>query len=435
MKKKKNEKYLKIIVPLILSLIFVLILWLGYRIIFKTKEKTFLNKIDTSVYANITHEAIYGIHLNFKGTFTLPENITEIKLILSNGKNEIEIPTEQQKEENRITFTTSDFINKGMNLEFLPQGIYYLILKGKKINEKNEEEWIYYSVENKTDYKDLEYYTITKNGKNNKIEIEWNTYEECPTLRFKIEETKLPEDVYDITIDPGHGGFDVGAIGKYNNETYYESELTLDISLKLKEYLEQLGYKVAITRTENTDVDIYSENGRATLANQTKSKFNFAIHHNSFEYIVDYLKGIEIYVANDSEFDLANLLINHITKEAHTTISPKETYQVSPGIYQRFFTEQEILEDDVQPSKKTTNTIYYYFLREVGGISTNATNDGSYKNYPKNPYYNSNNTAESVLLELGYINNPTDLENLLKNKNEYAKAIGNALKEYLEQNH
>ena len=109
-------------------------------------------------------------------------------------------------------------------------------------------------------------------------------------------------------------------------------------------------------------------------------------------------------------------------------------YSVKDGIYQRFFTEEEIANDDVQPSNKTTNTIYYYNIREVGGISTNATNDGRYyPTYPKNEHYNSNNTAESYLFELGYMDNYQNLLNIMNNSEGYAKGIAEGLKNYLEQ--
>ena len=38
-------------------------------------------------------------------------------------------------------------------------------------------------------------------------------------------------------------------------------------------------------------------------------------------------------------------------------------------------------------------------------------------------YYNSNIAAESYLLELGFINSESDLENLQKNKEAYINAI------------
>lgn len=436
MNNKIKEKYLKIIVPLVIGLLFLIIIWLGYKFL-TTKKKTFLEEIDKTVYANITHDAIYGIHFNLKGTFQNIENVSNLKLILKDNKNEIDIPITTKEKEDEIEFTTSNFINKGLNLEYLPTGTYYLLLKGT-ITQDNKTKDVYYSVTNKTNYENLEYYTISKNNKNNKINIEWNTYEECPTLRFKIEETNLPENVYDITIDPGHGGSDVGAIGTLNNKEYHESDLNLKVSLKLKEILEQRGYKVAITRTDDSFVEIYETGGSATLANDTKSKFNFAIHHNSFAYESEELKGLEVYVASDIEFDFANILIKNIVEYANTQISPKSIYQVAPGIYQRYFTEEEIEEDEVQPSNKDTSMIYYYNIRELGGISTKSTQDGRYlevNGYPPNPYNKSNNTTEPYLLELGYVNNQSDLKNILGNEEKYATGIANAIEEYLNTNY
>ena len=72
-------------------------------------------------------------------------------------------------------------------------------------------------------------------------------------------------------------------------------------------------------------------------------------------------------------------------------------------------------------------------MREIGGISTNASNDGRFENYPMNAHYNSNNTAEAYLLELGYMDNLTDITNMINNKEKYAKAIADAIQEYLNQ--
>ena len=51
----------------------------------------------------------------------------------------------------------------------------------------------------------------------------------------------------------------------------------------------------------------------------------------------------------------------------------------------------------------------------------------------KNEHYNSNNTAESYLFELGYMDNYQDLLNILNNKNNYAEGIAEALQKYLDQ--
>lgn len=454
MKKRKRrvkKKILTMLIPLCIVLAIIFILYFGYNILFKEKEKNFLEKINTTTYADITKYAIYGIHMNLEGKITLAETPNEITLVLSNGKEEMIIPWEVEENNNTYIFKTSNYINSGVNLETLKTGEYYFLIKTEKQDENDKTLTNYYSVNNKTNYKDLEYYSLTKNQKNNKINIEWNTYEECPTLKFTIKETKLPDDVYDITIDPGHDASDSGKTGCddgstpsvttgycYSGNTIKEANVNLTTALKLKDELEALGYKVAMTRTtENDYVDVYGPNGSATMANDTKSKFNFALHHNSSGVVggVSYLNGVEIYIANDIILDFAELLMKNIVSFADTNASSKSQYAVANGIYQRFFTEKEISEDEVQPSNKTTNTIYYYNIREIGGISTNATNDGRYLNtsskYPKNEHYNSNNTAESYLLELGYMDNYEDLLNIINNPDGYAKGIATALQSYL----
>lgn len=452
-RRKNSKKYLTILVPICIVLLLALLIFVGYNLIFKERTKKFLETIDTTAYVEINSYAIYGIHMNLEGTFTLPESIENVKLVLTNGDYEQEIPWNLEQDNNSYTFQTSEYINEGINLEKLPTGEYYLLIKTTNQDENNNPITKYYSLENNSDYEDLEYYTLTKDNKNNKIDIEWNTYEQFPTLRFHIYETELPEDVYDITIDPGHDASDPGKSiclnGNniydpdyygycYNGGTLYtESDFNLEISQALKTKLESLGYKVTMTRNTLEDyVEIYDPMGSATMANDTKSKFNFAIHHNSsgVDGGLSYLNGTEIYIANDTNLDLAETFMQELIDTANTAPSYKSLYKVADGIYQRFFTEEEIAEDDVQPSNKTTDTIYYYYIREVGGISTHATNDGRYSpTYPKNEHYNSNNTAEPYLFELGYIDNLTDLQNMINNQSGYADAIANALQKYLEE--
>jgi len=443
-RKKQIKKLLSILIPLCIVLFLILIFYFSFTLLKHEKKKKFLETIETSTYANITNYAIYGIHFNISGNFTLPENVKDINLVLSNGENETNLAwVLNETESNSYNFTTSNYINDGLNLETLTTGEYYLLIKTTNTNEKNETETKYYSLENNSIYKNLEYYSLTKKGKNNKIDIEWNTYDEMPTLKFTIKETTLPDNVYDITIDPGHDVTDSGttgctdgsmpnSIGYCNSgETILENDMNLEVAKLVKEKLENLGYKVIMTRNTSSDkVEIYNHMGSATMANDTKSKFNLAIHHNASGFGT--VEGLEIYIANDTDIKLAQSFVKNITNNAKAKTSTKAKYQINDGIYQRFFTEEEIADDDVQPSNKTTNTIYYYYIREVGGVSTHATNDGRYSpTYPKNEHYNSNNTAEPYLFELGYLDNYNDLHNLLNNREGYAEGIAQTIKDYL----
>ena len=147
MNRRLKEKYLKIFVPLGIGLIFILLIWLGYKLIFNHKL-SFLEKIDKSVYADINYDAIYGIHLNFKGSINLSSEYRDVKLVLANGKDEVEIPIEVSNKDDGISFVTSNLINKGINLEYLPIGTYYLLIKATT-TEKNKDVVKYFSVTNK----------------------------------------------------------------------------------------------------------------------------------------------------------------------------------------------------------------------------------------------------------------------------------------------
>lgn len=370
--------------------------------------------------------------MNFNGVFELSDDFSNPKLVLANGNKENVIDWKLDNDGHSYSFETSNYINDGINLESLDTGTYYLLIKAET-KENDETVYKYFPLTNATEYDDLTYYTLTKNNSNKKIDITWDRFKNNELLGFNIKNTKLPDDVYDITIDPGHDGNDVGMIVCANGEVpnnsgecanskaYKESDINFTVSEALKEELEGLGYKVKLTRNSKEDtVPTYGEMGSGTTANATKSKFNFALHHNSTNVPrgMATTHGLEVYVAGDSKFDLAKLLVENVCKYGKTSVSTKNEFKVEDGIYQRFS------DDGITP--------YYYMIREVGGIATYAYVDGSNENYGKNPHYNSNNTAEGYLLELGYIDNVRELQNILDNPKGYAEGIARALEEYLK---
>ncbi len=81
--------------------------------------------------------------------------------------------------------------------------------------------------------------------------------------------------VQTVVIDPGHGGIETGAKGKFG---HLEKDITLAISLKLKALIERnLGLTVVMTR--DRDVDVSLEN-RAATANNHKAGLFISIHAN-----------------------------------------------------------------------------------------------------------------------------------------------------------
>mgnify|MGYP001143388321 FL=1 len=136
------------------------------------KKYSFLDNIQKK--ANITSFTIYGRFFNLEGYIN--ENNSDLTLVFKNDDLETEYSLNLEPTTNKTIFKTNTLINEGINLEELKQGEYLLLLKSKK-NDKV----IYYNLINDTKYKNLEYYTITKAGKNNKIDISFaNNLESHP---------------------------------------------------------------------------------------------------------------------------------------------------------------------------------------------------------------------------------------------------------------
>ena len=104
-----------------------------------------------------------------------------------------------------------------------------------------------------------------------------NTSSREVAVQFSGKESSINNPVYGdvlIVLDPGHGGKDSGAyVGGVA-----EKNLNLDTSLKLKDLLEEAGFKVAMTRTGDTYPGLYE---RAALANALKADLFLSVHHNA----------------------------------------------------------------------------------------------------------------------------------------------------------
>ena len=120
----------------------------------------------------------------------------------------------------------------------------------------------------------------------------------------------------DIVLDAGHGGKDPGA----NIDDSIEKEITLEIAMMTQEILENTGYKVAMTRTDDTFVELTE---RPVFANKKKSQVFVSIHCNSSEDGSG--KGIETYYTEQegtSSESLANEIQNAVIE--HTSADNRE---------------------------------------------------------------------------------------------------------------
>jgi N-acetylmuramoyl-L-alanine amidase len=79
-----------------------------------------------------------------------------------------------------------------------------------------------------------------------------------------------------IVIDPGHGGSNSGTHSVLDGR--FEKEFTLDLALRLKPLLETEGWKVFLTRTEDTDVSL---SNRVSFAQEHQADLFISLHFNS----------------------------------------------------------------------------------------------------------------------------------------------------------
>jgi len=80
-----------------------------------------------------------------------------------------------------------------------------------------------------------------------------------------------------VVIDPGHGGYEPGAI----HGGIKEKDLNLDIALRLEKLLKNEGITVYMTRKDDSYVGLYSRSG---LANSVNADMLVSIHNNADGY-------------------------------------------------------------------------------------------------------------------------------------------------------
>ena len=386
---------------------------------------------------------VYGTHLNLEGTLTAEKEIQSMELLLvddAKGVSSEETDdtsssasavdeaeriytlTKTIGEDGSYAFQTSANINDGVNLENIPDGNYCMLLRAAYSDGTHA----YYSLTDASGEQAITYYTLTKDNSNQKIQMSFAQDTDGTNLNYlevNVAKSALPDDVYDIVIDAGHGGKDTGASGN----GYTESELTLQYAKALKSALEDKGYKIKLTRDgsepadENMAYTMYDEDGRVSIACRSGAKYCLCLHLNSNAEKLT-RGGVQIYCSIRGNGDFAKLVADGIVADAGTGYSNMQSDRVTDGVYAAPYSEKGISKN-VATAEKYGYTPYDYsgvdslfMIRELGGIATGAFVDGRDTRYGSNEYRNSNTGVETLLIELGYISIDEDLKNIISNQ-------------------
>ena len=402
----------------VLLFLFILLLAFGGYLLYDNYFNKGIPKLDVEEEKiDIDKLYIYGTHLNLNGKLVSDVNLD---LVLYNGDFK-----SYKINGTDSSFNLSDNINDGIDLENIPVGKYYVFLRSTSKDEEDNDVYRYYVLNNTTSYKETTYYTFSNN--NSKIVINTDDYYETLMLNVTENDNDL---VYDVVIDPGHGGMDSGA----NKNGKREADYTMKIAESLKTKLEDYGIKVKLTRTSdqltlNETLPDYGTHGRSVIGHEVYAKYIFSIHLNSNS--ATSVRGLEIYTPANINYDFIKTMAKTIVTNANANYSTNRINKVSDGIYTRTFTEADVkssIKENEERGRKpydvSVGANYYFMIRETGGIMTGAYVDD--RNAPKvleNPYYKSNVGCEAYLFELGYLTNNVDMENINNNMDKYTQAI------------
>jgi N-acetylmuramoyl-L-alanine amidase len=207
-----------------------------------------------------------------------------------------------------------------------------------------------------------------------------------------------------IVIDAGHGGHDPGAVGKKSKE----KDIVLEVALLTGKMITTFcpGVEVIYTRDTDVFVELYK---RAKIANDNKADLFISIHCNASPKSEP--KGTEVYVMglDKSEQNLeiakkenASILLEEDYEAKYEGIDPNssEAY-IAFSIFQHAFLDQSLLMATKTMAAFTTHL----------GLTSRGI-----KQAPFLVLWRT--TMPSILIEIGFISNPTEEEFLMKDDNK-----------------
>ena len=230
-----------------------------------------------------------------------------------------------------------------------------------------------------------------------------------------------------VVIDPGHGGKDSGAVSK--DRKTQEKKLTLEISKLLKKKIEDLNPGVSVYMTRDKDEVFVPLIDRASFATGHNADFFISVHINASEktspngYSVHILgpstdKNKDTYAMNMEVVQRENsvILLEDDYSTTYHGFDPKDPESdIFLHLMTNAYREQSILFAQIVDKKMAGGPI-----RKSNGISQNNFAVLRLASMP------------AVLLELGFISNPTDLEALRSSRNldRIAQRLAEAFTEY-----
>lgn len=222
-----------------------------------------------------------------------------------------------------------------------------------------------------------------------------------------------------IVIDAGHGGKDSGAIG-YKKR--YEKRAVLHIALQLGKELKKRGYKIHFTRNRDVFVSLRQ---RTKYANDKDADLFISIHANAAPHKSQYLsaKGIETYFLSPARSQRSK---NVAALENKSDI--KEMDYFSKQTFLNVFNREKII---------AANKLALDIQQGMLGLLRKANYsviDGGVREAPFWVLVGAQMPA--ILIEVGYITNPTEATRMfnINYQKKLANGIANGIDNYFLKN-
>ena len=226
-------------------------------------------------------------------------------------------------------------------------------------------------------------------------------------------------DRFIVVIDPGHGGNDPGAIGTRGKE----KNINLNVARKLGRLIEDNCNDTKVVYTRKSDIFVPLHR-RAEIANNAKANLFISIHTNAVARKNSYVKGTETYTLGLHRTE-ENL---EVAKKENSVILIEDDYKQRYAGFNPNSSESYIIFEFMQ-DKNMSQSVNFATLIQQNFKSYNRIDKGVHQ---AGFLVLRETSMPSVLIELGYISNPSEETYLLSDKGttDLANAIYRAFINY-----
>jgi len=229
--------------------------------------------------------------------------------------------------------------------------------------------------------------------------------------RQKFAESLRKQHKFIVVLDPGHGGFDSGAVWPVKSKRPYlkEKDIVLKLAKLVKKHLEKHpNVKVILTRKKDVYVSLYE---RSKIATDYGADIFVSLHVDSLPKSSK-VSGVTIYISSPRYKKYSQKMVRVFSRES---VPVKAVFEnLAPSITYSF-----------------SDDLAYYLKKHIKKVYKRKV---TIKRHPKNIVVIRTPGRPSVLIEAGFITNKYD-RNFYINKrkmNKLAKAIADGIYAYLK---